>query len=165
MNITKDDLKLIILQCEHQQDTTPEAVAGFTAAYIDAKDLHLSELLNLGDVLAKVKEWGKLIKSKENHYGFRNVPVMIGVSATPDPGVVPRMMENYCEEYWWYVVRQPDRSNLHWKGADQLYKQFEEIHPFLDGNGRVGHLLWAIAKQELEGEWPMTLPPDMWSSE
>jgi Fic family protein len=163
MILNEDDLKLIVLQCEHQRDTSPEAVAGFTAAYADAKLTRINELDTVARIMSKIKEWGRLIKPKENHYGWRNVNVFVRFNETPSPQIVPRMMEHYCDEYWRYVFFQGDRSNVYWKTADQLYRDFEEIHPFIDGNGRVGHLLWAIAKRELEGEWPMTLPPDFWS--
>lgn len=157
--MTKDDLKLIVLQCEHQQDTTPEAVAGFALAYVDAKSTTWKELALPETVEEKIIEWGRIIKPKENKFGWRNIPVRIGNSTPPDPQLVPRMMENFSEKYWHAVVRHDELR------PDNLYKEFEEIHPFRDGNGRAGHLLWAIAKRELEGEWPMTLPPDLWRTQ
>ena len=47
--------------------------------------------------------------------------------------------------------------------AISLYREFEEIHPFEDGNGRVGDLLWKIAITRETGNWPEEIPPDIFS--
>ncbi len=46
--------------------------------------------------------------------------------------------------------------------VDLWYKQFEEIHPFVDGNGRVGSILWNSLNGNLE-EGVLEAPPDFWS--
>jgi len=172
MTLTEDDIELVILQCEHQQDTAPEAIAAFTAAYLEAKTISINELIRGPDIIQdKVIEWAKLIKPKENQYGYRTIPVVAGFNATLKPQLVPRAMIGWCEAYWWTLFKESksiSTSNAIPSpplSADILYKQFEEIHPFRDGNGRVGHLLWAIAIRELEGNWPLALPPDLWRNE
>jgi hypothetical protein len=47
--------------------------------------------------------------------------------------------------------------------SEDFYRQFESIHPFIDGNGRVGHILWAIAVTRETLQWPLSLPPDLFS--
>lgn len=44
--------------------------------------------------------------------------------------------------------------------ADEWYRNFEEIHPFLDGNGRVGSLLWNLHRGSLGR---LQTPPDFWT--
>lgn len=76
---------------------------------------------------------------------FRRVQVYIGTShrfIPPPPRVVPELLDNF-EQY----------LNLPMSPLDPLvdafiaHYQFETIHPFLDGNGRVGRLLLAITFQ------------------
>jgi hypothetical protein len=157
------DLALITRQCEHQKDDSPESIAAFVAAYSDAKGTITNELILGPDIiLKKVLEWGKMTKPAENAYGFRNIPVVAGFNVTLKPQLVPRAMEGWCEDYWFHLFSGDPKSRMVPNIANKLYKEFEEIHPFRDGNGRVGHLIWAIAKRELEGVWPMELPPDLW---
>lgn len=49
----------------------------------------------------------------------------------PDPIVIPDVMEEFYKEFW----------NL---PSIEMYKIFETIHPFPDGNGRVGGILLFI---------------------
>lgn len=43
---------------------------------------------------------------------------------------------------------------------EESYKEFEEIHPFVDGNGRVGSIIYNCLKNSWDK--PLT-PPDYWS--
>jgi len=73
---------------------------------------------------------------------FRGAQVQIGTSGRfipPPAGEIPRLMSN-LETY----------ANSDESGLDRLVKcfvlhyQFETIHPFLDGNGRIGRALLAL---------------------
>ena len=67
---------------------------------------------------------------------YRNVPVTVGGFQPCQPYEVPIKMEQLLAEY------DADLQNLHVIERVALFHlEFETIHPFIDGNGRVGRLL------------------------
>lgn len=67
---------------------------------------------------------------------YRRVQVFIGRSIPPTSSEVPLLMTRLLK---WYSV---NKSKLHpLILASYFHVEFEKIHPFVDGNGRVGRLL------------------------
>ena len=68
---------------------------------------------------------------------YRTVQVFIGMSVPPKPQDVPERMTSLLR---WY---SSNKNKLHpLVLASQFHAEFEKIHPFVDGNGRVGRLLF-----------------------
>ncbi len=83
-----------------------------------------------------------------NHGGYRHENVRIGQYVAPDWQEVPRLVEQLVREG---IDLSPD----------DWYREFEEIHPFRDGNGRTGAILWngALWRRD-NGISSLRHPPD-----
>ena len=71
---------------------------------------------------------GKLVERCRNAGGIRGVGVRVGTKICPHPEEVPRLLDRLFEH----------RDSMK---PLEFYKEFEEIHPFIDGNGRTGKVL------------------------
>jgi hypothetical protein len=79
---------------------------------------------------ARISMLGQFIEPNKNSRGFRYVPVTIGYRiCDQDHATIVHQMHNLCESGW----------NL---TPEEWYHEFEVIHPFVDGNGRVGSILY-----------------------
>lgn len=72
---------------------------------------------------------------------YRSIQVYVGTSVPPPPIVVESEMEKLLS----WVPSDP-LDTLDWHVA------FEQIHPFADGNGRVGRLIYLWHCQQLDTE-------------
>lgn len=92
---------------------------------------------------------GQRVEPQINQDGYRAVGVRVGIHVMPDSGEVPRLIDNLCEH-------GTDLTAAEW------FKEFEEIHPFRDGNGRTGAILYNWLNDTLDK--PVTAP-DFWNPE
>lgn len=67
---------------------------------------------------------------------YRTVQVRVGASFPPMPQEVHKQMASLLR---WYSINKKKLHPL--VVASYFYNEFERIHPFIDGNGRVGRLL------------------------
>ncbi|MDE1850044.1 MAG: Fic family protein [Candidatus Micrarchaeota archaeon] len=153
MNLSTEDIAIISKQCEIQHATSTQEIAAFSRAYAAAKVSSIPETED--DLLSLVLEFARIINQRNDEWGWRLIPV---VFASGDSGLdyklIPRAMQNWAEA----VVENRLTPT-------EAYKIFEEIHPFEDGNGRTGYLIWAMLVRKETGKWPVTLPPDHLFSE
>src|SRR4030065_826423 len=86
-------------------------------------------------------------------YRQRNVIITGTDFLPPDYREVSRLMKRHVENLNRTLT---DQHPLEW--ASDLHAEFESIHPFIDGNGRVGRLLLSILTMKNE-YCPVIIPP------
>lgn len=155
VNLTPIDLDLIERQCELQGATEKYQIEGMTRAYKEAKTLSRQpeklSAMSGDDWLELVDHYAKLIEPEKNQHGYRIVEVRFtngnrGMPHNQIGSAMERLFDFYSEGQIEPI---------------ELYREFETIHPYTDGNGRVGHLLWAVAEKRQSGKWPEELPPNV----
>lgn len=126
-------------------------------AYELAKTLPLTQRL----ILQVHETLMRGVRGEEKNPGeFRTSPVWVGrAGATPDTATfVPPLPKHLAELLtdWEQFVNDDGRSLPALIQAALMHYQFETIHPFLDGNGRIGRLLINLLLME-RGRLPLPL--------
>ena len=96
--------------------------------------------------LSDVAILGKMIEREKNGRGFRTVGVRVGPHRCPSPERVFELLRMLFDQ----------RDSL---TPMEFYKGFENIHPFVDGNGRTGKILLNWTNGTLDA--PVFPPADL----
>lgn len=140
MKLDLKQIKFCADECARQQ-SGEQSVAAMCLAYFHAVQNSHSPLTDASVLIDVIKDLALFIEPEKNRLGYRIVPVtkqgglVIGVPAEQ----IPVAMHNLAEA----VVE--NRIS-----ADRTYMEFERIHPFIDGNGRVGAILFNMLRGSLE---------------
>lgn len=104
---------------------------------------------------------GNLVEPVKNAKGFRKVPIFVGPDEKLRYPFIPDALEALLGAwrdgtYQQFALEKMERRG--WEDrepADLLYLEFEDIHPFVDGNGRTGKILLNYVLGILDNpRWP-----------
>jgi Fic/DOC family len=121
----------------HQNATTPQDFIGMALAYREASLMRVA-WHNEVPTKQTVKDLGALVNNKP-FLGFRKAPaVFADGNRAMNPQLICRNLEILL-----------DAAYKEWVTPEEFYQRFEEIHPFFDGNGRVGAIIYNWLKGSL----------------
>lgn len=103
-------------------------------------------------LLDYIQRWGHLIEPEKNHGEWRSVGVRVGDYICPRPDEVPSRMER-----WFELVKWDTNLSV---TPEEAYREFLEVHPFVDGNGRCGKIIYSWLRGEL---YAPTMPPNFFN--
>lgn len=101
--------------------------------------------------LRDVLTLGRLVEPQVNRAGIRKVGVRVGWDVKLEPERVPAALSALLEA-------QPSLGTIG-SPVERWFREYEDVHPFRDGNGRTGSILlnW------LRGSLPRPIyPPNLW---
>lgn len=100
-----------------------------------------------------IEHIGRLVEPRDNERGFRTIPIYVGGQEKAQPEDIERLLGQLVEAYnegRLDPITYPGKSP-----EDQFYFEYENIHPFRDGNGRSGKILYNLLRGTLAApQWP-----------
>lgn len=146
-------------ECVRQQADTISDVRNLLIAY--------EHMLRIRDGNVPLNETsfktlGGIIDPVQNYSGFRRTPVTFRNGGSSGmPSEIPRLMINLRDNIHVFLTDPPPVEKPHRLAVSReemlnaLVKEFLWIHPFKDGNGRVGFLLYNYLRGTLDSPDPL----------
>lgn len=127
----------IVARAWDQKQSEIEEIDGHVKAFYEMENWMLSD--NFTEIRPDhiVKLHTTLMQDLLPPYwlGIRKKMIQIGGRLGPPPLVVRHLLEKWCEKV--NTLEYPTEQDIL-----QAHLAYEYIHPFMDGNGRSGRLLW-----------------------
>jgi cell filamentation protein, protein adenylyltransferase len=119
------------------------------------KPIAEADVLKLHAIIAK----GAMDQGQEGVY--RRMNVTVGHHRPPPPADVPELMSELLE--WWNTAFEGWSPVL---SSAILHYRFEEIHPFADGNGRIGRTLalWELYRRGFDTHHIFSIDEVYWEN-
>lgn len=142
--LTLFDIRWAAEECERQQ-------SGELSVYWLCNALEFTRSVGKPSLpLDHIRELGRLVEPMKNPRGFRKVPVHFADYTTAIPA-------SNIKSALTSLIENGDALT-----PKEWYQEFELIHPFIDGNGRVGALLFNLKNGTIDK--PIA-PPDIFKKE
>ena len=114
---------------------------------------------------AFIEHIGQLVEPQKNSRGFRQIPIYVGNGWEYIEKAkwerVPELLTMLLESYYEGILDEAPMHPLSKSAEDQFYFEYENIHPFVDGNGRSGKILYNYLCGTLDNP---KMPPNFWGS-
>lgn len=110
--------------------------------------------------LVFIEELGRKIEPTQNAKGFRTEPVFKEDPNTLEGSGIRVPIGSPWERIEDHIIALIASTNL--LTSEEFYKNFEEIHPFVDGNGRAGDILFNYLNGTMTDP---VVPPWYWNTQ